>query len=108
MPVDDLSALLLRALATHLDAHPEDRERLQSLLAPALPPAPQLVTLDQCAAICRRTKRRLRDFIGRGLPAPVNETTRRGNQAKLYDWDAVRPWLEWQFGLALPERFPGA
>jgi len=103
-----MADILLRALAAHLEAHPEDRERLRSLLALAPPPEPpQLVTLDQAAALCRRTKRRLRDFVGRGLPAPVNEATRRGNQLKLYAWDEMRPWLEATFGLVLPERFPG-
>lgn len=67
------------------------------------PPAEQLVTLDQCAAIIRRSKRTLEDLRGRMPAARVRG--RKGRQA-LWAWEDVRPWLEEYSGRSLPATFP--
>ncbi len=63
---------------------------------------PQLVTLEQCAAMVRRQKRSL--YAHKGMPEAAC-SFRRG-QPKLYDWAVMRPWLEQEFGLVLPEIHP--
>ncbi len=76
----------------------------QTLTFPSLaPPAEQLVTLDQIAAMVRRSKRGMEDHRAE-MPAP-RVAGRRG-RAALWAWGEVRPWLEAYFEQQLPERFP--
>lgn len=66
----------------------------------------QLVTLDQCAAICGRKKSALQEYRKKGLfPTPANRG-RRG-MAYRWEWPVVRAWLEQTYCLRLPERYPG-
>jgi hypothetical protein len=71
----------------------------------AAPTTPQLITLDQCAALVRRKKKTLYCYLDT-MPAAVNRPRPRG-QALLYDWQQMRPWLQKTFGISLPERCPG-
>jgi hypothetical protein len=65
-----------------------------------------LVTLAQVAAAVHKSKRTLEDRKTKGtLPEPVVEGG--GGKTALYDWKVMRPWLEREFGMILPERFPG-
>jgi hypothetical protein len=68
-------------------------------------PAPQLVTLDQAAAVAHKSKAALRKYVRKGMPSPRGGRG-HGGQAYLYDWAELRPWLEAKFGLKLPDRFP--
>ncbi len=68
------------------------------------PPAPQLLTLDQLAALAHRSKRTLEKYRSR-MPAPRVEGG--GGRPHLYDWAEARPWLARTFGVDLPEEIPG-
>jgi hypothetical protein len=74
----------------------------------ATPPSvefPDLVTLTQAAAIVHRQKRTLERYVTKGiLPAPSVEGG--GGRAHLYDWKVIRPVLEKEFNMQLPEVFP--
>ena len=65
----------------------------------------QLVSLDRLAAMVHLSKRTLEKYRNRGLPKPTRPG--RHGRASLWDWTAVRPWLEETFGMSLPVRFPG-
>ncbi len=65
----------------------------------------QLVTLDQAAAMVKRSKRSLERYRD-VMPAPCVRGTR--GQANLWRWREIRPWLQSTFGFLLPERFPGS
>ena len=70
------------------------------------PDPSKLVTLDQAAAIVNKSKRALEYYKTKGtLPEPAVEGG--GGKAALYDWTILGPWLTEQFGIDLPERFPG-
>lgn len=86
----------------------------EEVLARLAPPGPQgtaqpqpaiLVTLDQIAAAVGRSKRTLEKYRAR-MPAPVFKGGR--GRAALWDWSAIRPWLEAQFGIPLDEKMPWA
>jgi hypothetical protein len=65
-----------------------------------------LVTLDQVAGMVHKSKRALEYHKTKGtLPEPVVEGG--AGKAALYDWKVIRPWLTQEFGIPLPERFPG-
>lgn len=67
---------------------------------------PDYVTLDQIAAAANRGKRTLeRRKTNGSLPPPSVEGG--GGKPDLWDWPNVRPWLEKEFGVRLPERFFG-
>jgi hypothetical protein len=64
-----------------------------------------LVTLDQAASMVHHSKRTLERYKTAGkLPAPAVEGG--GGRADLYDWKVMRPWLESEFKIKLPEVFP--
>lgn len=65
----------------------------------------QLVTLDQAAAMVRRSKRTLEKYRDR-LPDP--RVWGGGGRPHLYAWGELRSVLVRVFGSRLPERFPGA
>jgi hypothetical protein len=67
-------------------------------------PVEQPVTLDQCAAMVRLSRRALYHYRERGMPLPV----RRGYHGRpaLYEWAEMRPWLQCTFGLILPDIHP--
>lgn len=65
----------------------------------------QLVTLDQAAAMVRRSKRTLEKYRDR-LPDP--RVWGGGGRPHLYAWGELRAVLVRVFGTRLPERFPGA
>jgi hypothetical protein len=70
------------------------------------PPACQLVTLSQAAAIVHRSKDTLRKYR-RLMPAPREPG---GNGfATRWAWHEIRPWLEERFGVSLErwDYFPG-
>jgi hypothetical protein len=63
-----------------------------------------LVTLDQAAAAVHRKKRTLERRKTRGmLPPPTVEGG--GGKPDLWHWSEIRPWLQKEFGVILPERF---
>ena len=67
---------------------------------------PDLVSLDQAAAAVHRGKRTLERRKTEGtLPPPASEGG--GGKPDLWDWSTLRPWLEKEFGINLPQRFPG-
>ena len=63
---------------------------------------PDLVTLDQAAASVHRKKRTLEHYKTKGsLPAPTIEGG--GGKPDLWEWRVIRPWLEAEFKMSLPE-----
>ena len=67
---------------------------------------PDLVTLDKAAASVHRKKRALEHYKTRGrLPAPTVEGG--GGKPDLWEWKVIRPWLESEFHIKLPETYPG-
>jgi hypothetical protein len=61
--------------------------------------------LNQAAGIVHRSKRTLERYKTTGkLPAPAVEGG--GGKPDFYDWKVMRPWLESEFGIKLPEVFP--
>jgi len=67
---------------------------------------PDYVTLDQAAAAAHRGKRTLeRRKTDGSLPSPSVEGG--GGKPDLWEWPIIRPWLESEFGVKLPKRFPG-
>jgi hypothetical protein len=66
---------------------------------------PDLVTLDQASGIVHKSKRTLERYKTNGtLPDPTFEGG--GGRAALWNWRTLRPWLEQEFGIKLPETFP--
>jgi hypothetical protein len=85
---------------------PENRPEAAGRDRDAPTELPDLVTLDQMAAAVSRSKRTLERHKTNGtLPEPYSEGG--GGKFALYDWKVVRPWLEAEFGVTLPVRFPG-
>lgn len=76
------------------------RQKLEAFLPP---PAEQLVTLDQMAAIVNLSKRSM-ERHRKGMPPP--RVRGAGGRPSRWAWSDVRPWLERQFGRTLPECFP--
>jgi hypothetical protein len=67
--------------------------------------SPDMVTLDQAAAAVHSNKRTLERMKDReGFPAPAVKG--KPGRAYLYDWSRLRPWLESEFNIRLPEKFP--
>jgi hypothetical protein len=64
---------------------------------------PQYVTLNQLAAIVKRTKSSL-EKIKEKMPPPAIEGG--GGKPAEWIWADVRHWLEKEYGRLLPERFP--
>jgi hypothetical protein len=62
-----------------------------------------LVTLNQAAAIVCHKKRSLEKY-GKRLPTP--HVKGGSGKAHLYDWDVMRPWLEAEYHVSLPARYP--
>jgi hypothetical protein len=89
----------LAALRQAIDA-PEQRQ----LPFPPPDPAEQMVDLDQIAAIVHLKKRSLENYRNR-MPTPRLQG-RRGRRSR-WVWAEVRPWLQQEFGLILPENYPG-
>jgi hypothetical protein len=66
---------------------------------------PDLVTLDQAAAAVNRKKRTLERRKTNGkLPPPSVEGG--GGKPDFWDWSTIRPWLESEFSMKLPDRYP--
>jgi hypothetical protein len=66
---------------------------------------PDYVTLNQAAAPIHRSKRTLERYKTNGkLPEPAVEGG--GGKPDLYDWKVMRPWLESEFRMILPEVHP--
>jgi hypothetical protein len=65
--------------------------------------SPQLVRLDQIAAIVNRNKRTL-EGLKKSLPPPILRGG--GGKPAEWIWSEVRPWLEGHFGRQLPATFP--
>jgi hypothetical protein len=97
MPTRDELIALLRAAADMLEVLPIEAP------GPVLIAGPQqLVTLSQCAAMVLCSKRTL--YNRPDKPAPVCSS--RNGSAALYDWATMRPWLEKEFGILLPDKHP--
>ncbi len=62
------------------------------------------VTLDQAAAVVRRSKRTLERYKGKGMPAPLVKGG--GGRPAEWDWADLHPWLQKEFDRVLPEEFP--
>jgi hypothetical protein len=68
---------------------------------------PDLVTLDQVAAIVHRSKRSLERYKTNGsLPEPAVKGG--GGRPDLWEWKTIRPWLEMTFRIKLPDTFPAS
>jgi hypothetical protein len=65
---------------------------------------PDLVTLDQAAAAVHLKKRGLEHYKTKGMPDPTVEGG--GGRSAKWDWKIIRPWLEKEFGIKLPETYP--
>jgi hypothetical protein len=66
-----------------------------------------LVNLDEAAAMVKRSKRTLEHYKSKpSFPQPTVEGG--GGRPDLWDWKAMRLWLEQEFGMNLPEDFPGS
>jgi len=94
------------AARTRMELRPAEMPPEQQTLAfPRLagPPTEQLVTLDQMAAIVRLRKRSL-ERHRKEMPPPAVKGG--GGRPALWSWPDVRPWLEGEFGMRLPETFP--
>jgi hypothetical protein len=84
----------------------------QAFYRESLPPAErQYVTLDQAAALVRRSKRTLEKYWydqakrrRHNPPEPALEGG--GGRAHEWDWDDIRPWLERVFRRKLPDVLP--
>lgn len=74
---------------------------------PAVEQPADLVTLDQAAASVHRKKRTLERYKTKGIMPAPNVQGGKG-RPDLYDWETMRPWLEKEFGIMLPARFPAA
>jgi hypothetical protein len=67
----------------------------------------QYVTLDQIAAIVNRNKKTLERQLNKAnstMPKPDVEGG--GGKPNEWKWDAIRPWLEMEFGKSLPSTYP--
>ena len=64
---------------------------------------PQLVTLNEVAPLVHRSKRTLENYK-KDMPPPRDPGG--GGKASFWDWRELRPWLEGEFNMTLPERFP--
>jgi len=62
---------------------------------------PDLVTLDQAAAVVNRSPAALRHYRNQGMPKPFVQGTK--GKPNEYRWDEMRPWLEDTFGRPVPE-----
>lgn len=68
--------------------------------------SPDLVTLDQVAAICNRSKQTLARWVRKGkLPRP--HVRGGGGKAHQWRWSALREPLSLHVNMKLPNRFPG-
>ncbi len=91
--VADLSALVAR-LAPTTDA-------------PATTMTAMYVTLDQMAAVVKKSKRTLQNYIKHERnPLPAPDKKRAPGTAHEWLWDRVRPWLQDEFACTLPTVFP--
>lgn len=75
-------------------------------------PVPQMVTLDQAAAIVHRSKRTLEKYLYdpalvRRYAMPPPSLEGGGGRPHEWEWSVIRPWLERVFRRPLPERVPG-
>jgi hypothetical protein len=70
---------------------------------PAGPPAelPELINLDQTAALVNRRPDGLRHYRNKGMPKPFIPGTK--GQPNQYLWSEMRLWLESQFNRKIPE-----
>ena len=72
---------------------------------PPTPTLPELVTLNQAAAMVHNHKRTLERFIKAGkFPRPTVEGG--AGRAAMWDWSVIRPWLEDEYNIPLPAGFP--
>jgi hypothetical protein len=62
---------------------------------------PDLVTLDQAAALVNRQPNGLRHYRKKGMPKP--QIQGRKGKPNEYLWSEMRPWLEETFGRKIPE-----
>jgi hypothetical protein len=82
--------------------------RLTEMKQPEVTTA-QFVTLDKMAAMVGRSKRTLEKLLNRPRnPFPGPDIEGGGGKPHEWNWAKIRPWLETEFGRALPEQFPGS
>ena len=62
---------------------------------------PEVVTLDQAAALVNRKAAGLRHYRGRGMPKPLIQGIK--GKPNEYRWSEMRPWLEKTFNRKIPE-----
>jgi hypothetical protein len=98
---------------------PSEVKRLKGLTTPpaspasqpvsaSLGPADQVVDLDQIATVVHLKKRSMEKYIRRKedpLPDPDFPAEVSG-KAHHWNWSTVRPWLERNFNLPIPQQFP--
>ncbi|MGO8897406.1 MAG: hypothetical protein ACLQU5_03545, partial [Isosphaeraceae bacterium] len=82
---------------------PTDAPRLDGRNEPPKAPAelPDLVTLDQAAALVNRQPNGLSHYRKKGMPKP--QIHGRKGKPNEYLWSEMRPWLEETFGRKIPE-----
>jgi hypothetical protein len=102
--IDELERLIPREApaATPPEAdRPADSPTDPSCIPEPPEELPDLVTLDQAAAIVNRSSAALRHYSRRGMPKPwVQGTKGKPNE---YRWSEMRPWLEDMFRRPIPE-----
>lgn len=77
--------------------------------ATTVDPAGEYVTLNQMAAMVRKSKRTLEKYVRRKQnPLPNPDKEGGGGKAHEWIWERVRPWLEDTFDYSLPIVFPAA
>jgi hypothetical protein len=99
VPPDQVVALAVRV--GRLDSFPPEihGKADEELLAAAVP-LPELLTLDQAAALVNRSTRSLERYKRRGMPKP--RVLGGGGKPHEYPWPEMREWLSKTFDRPIP------
>ena len=103
IPLSTLEAIseLLAHLTAPTPAEPSTPPTGEKRPSEAPAELPDLVTLDQAAALVNRQPNGLRHYRKKGMPKP--QIQGRKGKPNEYLWSEMRPWLEETFGRKIPE-----
>jgi hypothetical protein len=79
---------------------------LTTIARPAASSTPQYVTLDQAAAWVKLHKKTVGRALNSDPKAPTPDREGGGGKCSYWKWHRIRPWLEQQYGLELPQFLP--
>jgi hypothetical protein len=96
MPVSEAVALLARAGTPEAGPTAPGNKTTEAPVE-----LPDLVTLDQAAAVVNRTSAGLRHYRRKGMPEPFVQGKK--GKPNEYRWSEMRPWLESAFDRVIPE-----